>query len=138
MEYKLLLVGESGVGKSTWCKRLRTGEFEPMHIATIGVEVHPIRLQTNIGEVIFKVWDCAGRYAYGGLREGYYIGGDCAIIMGNNQPNEDLREHYWNKRLRSVLQDQPIHYVDRNMYNIQQPLLDMVRTLSGNDNIVLV
>jgi len=31
--------------------------------------------------VIFNVWDTAGQEKFGGLRDGYYIQGQCAIIM---------------------------------------------------------
>ena len=36
---------------------------------------------TNHGQVIFNVWDTAGQEKLGGLRDGYYIGGNCGIIM---------------------------------------------------------
>jgi len=49
--------------------------------ATIGVEVHPLDFHTNFGLIRFNVWDTAGQEKYGGLRDGYYINGDCAIIM---------------------------------------------------------
>lgn len=47
----------------------------------MGVEVHPLNFYTNYGEVVFKVWDTAGQEKFGGLRDGYYIGGECGIIM---------------------------------------------------------
>ena len=36
---------------------------------------------TNRGVVKFNVWDCAGQERFGGLRSGYFIKGQCAIIM---------------------------------------------------------
>ena len=36
-EYKLVLVGDGGVGKTTFVKRHLTGEFEKKYIATLGV-----------------------------------------------------------------------------------------------------
>merc|ERR1719232_1656633 len=36
---------------------------------------------TNHGQVNFNVWDTAGQEKLGGLRDGYYIGGNCGIIM---------------------------------------------------------
>merc|ERR1711939_46688 len=36
---------------------------------------------TNRGRLIFNVWDTAGQEKFGGLRDGYYIQGQCAIIM---------------------------------------------------------
>lgn len=110
-EFKLILVGDGGVGKTTFVKRHQTGEYEkkyvdnfsllvfyfdassayaplpPSHLpsllflATVGVEVHPLVFYTNRGPIRFNVWDTAGQERFGGLRDGYYIQGQCAIIM---------------------------------------------------------
>ena len=52
-----------------------------MHAATMGVEVHPLDFTTNRGKLRFYCWDTAGQEKFGGLRDGYYIHGQCAIIM---------------------------------------------------------
>ncbi|KAL6212122.1 hypothetical protein ACLB2K_017343 [Fragaria x ananassa] len=36
---------------------------------------------TNFGKIRFYCWDTAGQEKFGGLRDGYYILGQCAIIM---------------------------------------------------------
>ncbi|EZF30844.1 GTP-binding nuclear protein GSP1/Ran, partial [Trichophyton interdigitale H6] len=66
---------------TTFVKRHLTGEFEKKYIATLGVEVHPLKFQTNLGAIKFDVWDTAGQEKFGGLRDGYYINGQCGIIM---------------------------------------------------------
>ncbi|CAF1294333.1 unnamed protein product [Adineta ricciae] len=80
-EFKLILVGDGGVGKTTFVKRHLTGEFEKRYEATIGATVHPLDFSTNLGRIVFNVWDTAGQEKFGGLRDGYYINGQCAIIM---------------------------------------------------------
>eukprot|EP01083_Nonionella_stella_P067077 177173_1 len=80
-EFKLILVGDGGVGKTTFVKRHLTGEFEKKYVATLGVEVHPLKFNTNYGMVTFNCWDTAGQEKFGGLRDGYYINGQAAIIM---------------------------------------------------------
>ena len=70
-EFKLVLVGDGGVGKTTFVKRHLTGEFEKKYIATLGVEVHPMPFFTSCGKVLFNVWDTAGQEKFGGLRDGY-------------------------------------------------------------------
>ncbi|KAK1611086.1 hypothetical protein QYE76_034759 [Lolium multiflorum] len=79
--FKLVLVGDGGTGKTTFVKRHVTGEFEKKYEPTIGVEVRPLDFQTNRGRIRFYCWDTAGQEKFGGLRDGYYIHGQCAIIM---------------------------------------------------------
>jgi GTP-binding nuclear protein Ran len=43
--------------------------------------VHPLSFHTNWGQITFNCWDTAGQEKLGGLRDGYYIEGQCAIIM---------------------------------------------------------
>ena len=69
--FKLVLVGDGGVGKTTFVKRHLTGEFEKKYVATLGVEVHPLEFHTNHGRIKFNVWDTAGQEKFGGLRDGY-------------------------------------------------------------------
>ncbi|XP_024358553.1 GTP-binding nuclear protein Ran1A [Physcomitrium patens] len=79
--FKLVIVGDGGTGKTTFVKRHLTGEFEKRYEPTIGVEVHPLDFFTNCGRIRFYCWDTAGQEKFGGLRDGYYIHGQCAIIM---------------------------------------------------------
>jgi len=79
--FKCVLVGDGGCGKTTFVKRHMTGEFEKRYVSTLGVEVHPLIFHTNRGAIRFNVWDTAGQEKFGCLRDGYYIQGQCALIM---------------------------------------------------------
>nr|XP_036585397.1 GTP-binding nuclear protein GSP1/Ran [Colletotrichum truncatum]KAF6795294.1 GTP-binding nuclear protein GSP1/Ran [Colletotrichum truncatum] len=94
---------------TTFVKRHLTGEFEKKYMATLGVEVHPLGFTTNFGQIQFDVWDTAGQEKFGGLRDGYYINGQCGIIMFDvtsritykNVPN-------WHRDLVRVCENVPI------------------------------
>ena len=79
--YKVILVGDGGVGKTTFLNRAMNNAFDAKYIPTLGVEVHPIRIggheQTH---AVFNVWDCAGQEKFAGLRDGYYIQASVAIF----------------------------------------------------------
>jgi GTP-binding nuclear protein Ran len=80
-KFKLLVVGDGATGKTTFIKHHLTGEFDKRYNATMGVDVHSLELNTNKGKVIFDVWDSAGQEKFGGLRDGYYIGADAALVF---------------------------------------------------------
>lgn len=69
--FKLVLVGDGGVGKTTFVKRHISGEFEKKYVATVGAEVHPMEFTTSRGKIMFNVWDTAGQERFAGLRDGY-------------------------------------------------------------------
>lgn len=79
--FKLIIVGDGECGKTTFVKQKMSGNFEKKYIATIGVEVHPIKFHTSEGPVVLDVWDTAGVEKFGGLRDGYYIQAKAAILM---------------------------------------------------------
>ena len=108
-EFKLVLVGDGGVGKTTFVKRHLTGEFEKKYVATMGAEVHPLSFTTNYGAIKFNVWDTAGQEKFAGLRDGYYIGGQAAIIMFDVTSRITYKNvPTWHRDLLRVCEDIPI------------------------------
>ncbi len=69
---KIVLIGDGGIGKTSYVSRLMTGSFESKYIPTMGVEVNPLNYwESNNLNDIFNIWDCAGQEKYGGCKEGY-------------------------------------------------------------------
>lgn len=107
--YKIILVGDGGVGKTTFLRRHLTGEFVQKYVATVGVEVHPLVFHTNKGPMTINVWDCAGMEKFGGLRSGYYTGADACIIMFDTTNKLSFGSvPEWYKDVRKVCSDIPI------------------------------
>ena len=94
-QFKIVFIGDGGVGKTILCKNLLGSRFEPRYVATLGVEVHLV----EVDNVVFNVWDCAGQERFGGLRDGYYICADAAVVFHNPQ-GKDMNN--WARDYRRV------------------------------------
>jgi len=108
-QFKLVLVGDGGVGKTTFVKRHKSGEFEKKYVATLGVEVHPLTFYTSLGAIVYNCWDTAGQEKFGGLRDGYYVGGKAAIIMFDVTSRITYKSvSVWHRDLTRVCENIPI------------------------------
>ncbi|CAD8204270.1 unnamed protein product [Paramecium octaurelia] len=108
-EFKLVVVGDGAVGKTTFVKRHLTGEFEKKYLATQGVEVSQVIFYTTHGPIRLVIWDTAGQEKLGGLREGYYIGANCAIIMFDVTSRISYKNvPKWHKDLTRICENIPI------------------------------
>lgn len=119
-QFKLCLVGDGGVGKTKWCHQLLalTNTDQDVfgngnrYVPTLGVEVHPI----NHRDVIFNVWDTVGMEKYAGLKDGYYIQSDCAMIMFTlDDPKSFEKALDYYKWLRRVIENKPIVFVGNKL-----------------------
>ena len=79
--FKCVLVGDGGVGKSVYCTQLIHSKFVTKYIATLGVEVQILNVNARGNMIRFNIWDTAGQEKFGGLRDGYYVQADCAIVF---------------------------------------------------------
>ena len=84
MSFKVVVIGPAKVGKTGLVRRLRNLEPTHNYLATLGVEVHPVKFTLNyprgcVSEICLSIWDCAGDPKFTGLADGYYIGADLAI-----------------------------------------------------------
>lgn len=106
---KVVLVGDGGVGKTTFVTRHKSGEFEQKYVPTLGVQVTQLAFNTTAGPITFNVWDTAGQERFGGLREGYYLEANSAIIMFDvTSPGSYRNAATWHKDLVRVCPDIPI------------------------------
>ena len=58
--FKVVLIGDGGVGKTSIIGRLLGLEFETRYLPTMGWDVYELILNTNVGYIKFEVVDTAG------------------------------------------------------------------------------
>jgi len=107
--FKLVIIGDGGVGKTTFVKRHISGEFQKPYIPTKGAEVSEIEFMTNRGKILFKIWDTAGQEKFGSLRECYYVDANCALIMFDLSSRQTYKNvPKWHKDLTKICENIPI------------------------------
>ncbi len=79
--FNIILVGDSGVGKSTLIKRLLTGAFEEKYVATLGINVLSLVFNTTRGLITLNLFDTAGQEKFDDMRIGYYTKAQGVIGM---------------------------------------------------------
>ncbi|XP_008397600.1 ras-related protein Rab-15-like [Poecilia reticulata] len=70
--FRLLLLGDSGVGKTCMLRRFTEGEFDPSHISTIGVDFKMKTIEIGGLKVRIQIWDTAGQERYQTITKQYY------------------------------------------------------------------
>jgi len=78
---KLLIIGESGVGKSSLLLRFTDDAFDPEQAATIGVDFKVKTVKVNGDKVKLAIWDTAGQERFRTLTPSYYRGGQGVILV---------------------------------------------------------
>ncbi|XP_069007422.1 ras-related protein Rab-18a isoform X1 [Embiotoca jacksoni] len=78
---KLLIIGESGVGKSSLLLRFTDDTFDPEQSATIGVDFKVKTISVDGNKAKLAIWDTAGQERFRTLTPSYYRGAQGVILV---------------------------------------------------------
>ncbi|EDO49482.1 predicted protein [Nematostella vectensis] len=100
-QFKLVLLGESAVGKSSLVLRFVKGQFHEYQESTIGAAFLTQTVCLDDTTVKFEIWDTAGQERYHSLAPMYYRGAQAAIVV-YDITNQDTfaRAKTWVKELQ--------------------------------------
>lgn len=106
-QFKLVLLGESAVGKSSLVLRFVKGQFHEYQESTIGAAFLTQTLSMEDSEVKFEIWDTAGQERYNSLAPMYYRGAQAAIVVYDilNQDSFQRAQTWVNELQRKVRSD---------------------------------
>ncbi|XP_051134029.1 ras-related protein RABA2a-like [Andrographis paniculata] len=99
--FKIVLIGDSGVGKSNLLSRFTRNEFCLESKSTIGVEFATRTLQVDGKTIKAQIWDTAGQERYRAITSAYYRGALGAILVYDvTKPITFENVSRWLKELR--------------------------------------
>ena len=130
-ERKIIIIGDSDLGKTTFCKRLIDNSNNYLsNQKTLGVDVSPYETYINNRKIRLNLWDCAGDERYKGLGVDYWIDAHGALIFKNNENNNHLR---YKNHILNKCGHIPIIYIDydinNNINNYMQKINELVNLL---------
>ncbi|KAF3793864.1 Ras-related protein [Nymphaea thermarum] len=79
--FKIVLIGDSAVGKSNLLARFARNEFYPNSKSTIGVEFQTQTLEIDGKEIKAQIWDTAGQERFRAVTSAYYRGAVGALVV---------------------------------------------------------
>ncbi|TXG69739.1 hypothetical protein EZV62_004674 [Acer yangbiense] len=79
--FKIVLIGDSAVGKSNLLARFARNEFYPNSKSTIGVEFQTQKMEINGKEIKAQIWDTAGQERFRAVTSAYYRGAVGALLV---------------------------------------------------------
>ncbi|BAM79145.1 small GTP-binding protein of Rab family [Cyanidioschyzon merolae strain 10D] len=99
--FKIVLIGDSGVGKSNLLSRFTRNEFNLESKSTIGVEFATRSVQTDGKVIKAQIWDTAGQERYRAITSAYYRGAVGALLVYDISKRSSFENaERWLKELR--------------------------------------
>jgi Ras-related protein Rab-8A len=81
MQVKLLLIGESGVGKTCLLLRYANESFSPTFITTIGIDFKIKNIQVDNKRIKLQIWDTAGQERFRTITTSYFRGAQGILLV---------------------------------------------------------
>ena len=102
LSFKIIVIGNSGVGKSCLALKATKNIFEEQFMSTVGFEFFSFNLKINDKIIKLQIWDTCGQEVYRSLISNFYRSSSMAIIVyaiDNQESFDDLDS--WVKQLKT-------------------------------------
>ena len=81
VQFKLSLLGDGGVGKTSIKNRYLTGKFTDKYMTTLGVDFSSHTLKVEDKKVFIAIWDVAGQQVFSSIRKSYFEGSRGGLVV---------------------------------------------------------
>ena len=117
--FKLLIIGDSGVGKSCFLLQFIEGDFKEDHNVTIGVE-YGAKTVTASGKLIkLQIWDTAGQESFRAITRSFYRNANGVILMYDLTRMESFENlEDWLREIRLNSDPEVVIYLVGNMLDL--------------------
>ena len=140
LEFKIVLLGDLSVGKSSIANRYIKGNFSNKYIATIGGSFYAKNIKLKNNELIkLHIWDTGGSERFKSISNIYYRNADGALLIYDVTNEYSLFNlNYWIKELKSKVNNLVIAIVGNKIdVNDNLRVVSFIKSLefAKNNNI---
>ena len=117
--FKLIIIGDTGVGKS--CLRLRAthDEFKEEHDVTIGVEFGSFSIKVEESKIKIQIWDTAGQETYKSVTKIFFKGSNCIFLVYDMTKEESFTNlESWLREIRENAAENVLIILVGNMLDL--------------------
>jgi small GTP-binding protein len=101
LSYKLIVIGDSGVGKSCLTNKATKNIFEETYNATVGFEFFSFNIKINDKILKLQIWDTCGQELYRSLITNFYRNASLAVMVYSINSKDSFDNiDIWYKELR--------------------------------------
>ncbi|MHA1689492.1 MAG: Rab family GTPase [Promethearchaeota archaeon] len=128
--FKITVIGDGAVGKTSLIKKYTQGSFQKDYIKTLGAQFSKYDEKINEDNVKLFFWDIAGQAEFMFMRPTFYKGSKAAIIVFSHGPGEEESFNHvknWHDDIKKYCGDLPvilfgnkIDLVDENELNEEE------------------
>ena len=123
INFKIIIRGDSGVGKSSLLKRAVQNTFDTNYQATIGFEFLLMHFKVNDLKIKLQIWDTCGEEMYRSLVQGFYRNTSLAIIVYDISRKKSFEAlEIWLKDLRQHTEEGIPVFIVGNKMDLQKDI----------------
>lgn len=127
---KIILIGDSGVGKTNLLSQFARNQFNPDSKTTIGVEFATKTVQIGDKTIKAQIWDTAGQERYRAITNAYYKGAVGAMLLYDITSQMTFNSlGKWLKELRDNSDNNLVVMLIGNKCDMQE--LRLIKTQEG-------
>ena len=102
LSFKIIVIGDSGVGKSCFTNKATKNIFKENYNATIGFEFFTFNIKFNDKVIKLQIWDTCGQELYRSLITNFYRNTSLAILVYAVNSKESFESlEMWYRELRT-------------------------------------
>ena len=116
---KVIILGDSSVGKSSLINRLLNNEFKELP-ATLAIEYHTYLISLNEYRIRMQIWDTAGQEKFNSIVSNYYKGTEVGIFLYSIDNEESFKNvKIWFEKLKSNAGDNSVNVLLGNKKDLE-------------------